>query len=125
MKLTNAAAFKDYLKRPKALEMSNGTLYVKQMKISEHDALRKQMEGLQGVEGEEGDGAETTSQMGDIIVSLLTDEKGDLIFTVPETIAEFKACLTLDFVREFFDKFWSSFAFTSKELAEAEATFRK
>ena len=122
MKLNNAAAFKTYLKRPKTLEMSQGTLFVKQLKISEHDELRRKIDTLQSIDGED---TAAMAQMMDILASLITDENGELIFTKPEDIAEFKNALTLDFVREFFDKFWSSFSFTSKELAEAEATFRK
>ena len=63
--------------------MSQGTLFVKQLKISEHDELRQKIDTLQGIEGED---TAAMTQMMDILASLITDENGELIFTKPEDI---------------------------------------
>jgi len=109
-----------YLNKPKQVVLDDTcTLYVKQLKVAEFNSLREKCEKLE----ENKDEQDITASV-DIIASLITDEKGKLLFTTEETIKTLKDNLTLDFVRKFFEKFWESFQFSSKELASSEAKFR-
>ncbi|MBM3120168.1 MAG: hypothetical protein FJ006_11610 [Chloroflexi bacterium] len=119
--ITNVGALSSYLNKPKSIKLDDTcTLYVKQLKVSEFNALREKCEKL-----EQNKDEQDVSASVDIICSLITDEKGNLLFNSEQAIQELKDNLTLDFVRKFFDKFWESFSFTSKELAQAETTFRQ
>jgi len=119
--ITNIGALSSYLNKPKSIKLDDTcTLYVKQLKVSEFNALREKCEKL-----EQNKDEQDVSASVDIICSLITDEKGNLLFNSEQAIQELKDNLTLDFVRKFFDKFWESFSFTSKELAQAETTFRQ
>lgn len=122
MIIANAAHLNAYLNKPKKIILDDDCqLYVKQLKVAEFDALKTKCEALDS----EGADASDVGPSIDIIASLITDDAGKLLFTSEEDIAALKDNLTLDFVRKFFDKFWQSFAFTSKELASAEAQFRQ
>lgn len=120
MIIANASHLAAYLNKPKKITIDEDCeLYVKQLKITEFEALKAKCEAME--KGEDNDIGPSV----DIIASLVTDESGKLMFATDEDKQAFKDNLTLDFVRKFFDKFWQSFAFTTKELASAEAQFRQ
>lgn len=119
--IANIASLTGYLNKPKVIVISEDcSLYVKQLKIGEFNALRDKCNALEESADENDVGPSV-----DIIASLITDENGALLFDTEEKLATLTENLTLDFVRKFFEKFWDSFVFTSKELASAEAQFRK
>jgi len=121
MNIKNVSELSSYLNKPKQIKLDDDcTLFVKQLKVGEFNTLREKCEKLEKNEDQQDIGPSV-----DIIASLITDDNGKLMFAAEDTIQQLKDNLTLDFVRKFFEKFWESFAFTSKELASAEAQFRQ
>ena len=121
MKLTSVTDFTAYLNRPKKLELADGTVYVKQLKLAERDELQAQMKALDEL-GDES--PEVLGKMAGILSSLLTDETGKLVFVDDESRKHLETELTLEFLRDFFDKFWSRFNFNPEEVSAAQDKFR-
>ena len=121
MAIKDISSLTTYLNKPKLIKVdADCELYVKQLKVSEFEELQVKCKAMEESKDENDVGPSV-----DIIVSLLTDEKGKALFTTDEEITTLRSNLTLDFIRKFFEKFWESFAFTSKELASSEAQFHK
>lgn len=119
--IVDIGALSAYLNKPKMLKLDDDCiLFVKQLKVAEFEALKEKCLALEKNENEQDIGPSV-----DIIVSLVTDDKGKQMFATEDAVKQLKDNLTLDFIRKFFEKFWESFAFTSKELASAEAQFRQ
>ena len=122
MTLSNVSAFNKYLNKPKVIKLDDEcSIFVKQLKNAEFAAMQEKCKALQSSDDSSFDIAPVI----DIMTTLIVDEQGNLIYNDDSKKEELKANITLDFIRMFFEKVWASYGFTEKELASAEAQFRK
>ncbi len=119
MKLNSISAFSEMVTKPRVVKLEDCEVYVKQLKLNEVDALMNKF-------GDESKTNEANQKDTiDVIASVLTDEKGELLFKTEEDKKILADSVTLDFVNKFFAKFFEGFTLNNKELASAEAQFRE
>jgi hypothetical protein len=120
MIISDVSALNKYLSKPKAVKLDEDTtVLVKQLRNAELVALQEKCKSLETTEN----GTQNTQPIAELLASLLVDEKGALLYTTPEQIADLASNVTLDFIRVFFLRVWEAYGFGEKELASAEAQF--
>jgi hypothetical protein len=120
MIISDVSALNKYLSKPKAVKLDEDTtVLVKQLRNAELVALQEKCKSLETSEN----GTQNTQPIAELLASLLVDDKGALLYTAPEQIADLASNVTLDFIRVFFLRVWEAYGFGEKELASAEAQF--
>jgi len=134
MKITSIQTLAFHLAKPKLLVLDEDTsVYVKQLKLLQMEELQKEFEELSVMDEEAktsndkkliAEAVEKTRAFQiDAVAKLITDADGKLLVTNEEEKKVLEEALTVDFIRAFFNKFFSSFSLTAEELAAAEDRF--